>query len=475
MANIDNIGLDLEKVLQRISPEIDDDEQWDDLIDEIIRGNVIPVIGPDFLIPNDRGIHKLLIDHFANQYGVTSNPQTFSELVYDERFSGKANKAKDKIYTRISSVIERIAEIPPLNSLELLLSTKVFPFIITTSFTPVAETAMKRVWGEENVRVLQFCNNAKKDMITGIGDVLNEDEMKIPTVYYMFGKYSREKHRYVVTDLDMMDFCKSWLSEISSPRNLSDIIKKRYLLILGNNYSDWQFRFIWYSMRSLKANQSQSSLVVSSHPKESPLIRFLERLDTITKNNPTEVVNEIVKRIAKRNTTELIHDIEKRIDVWKARTSYDVFLSYSRNENDSIFTRRLYDALKLKGLNVWYDHASIHSGEEWRQKIEEGIKSSRIFVPILSTHIENEYMKEHEYRIEWQKAAERFAKMGDVPFIVPLAENGFDIYNTKTKIPDVFKDIHALQYETGCDIEYITEDIIEKVNKVKELEKNYIK
>ena len=454
-----------------IPPEADEDDdiQWEKLVDEIFRGNVIPVIGPGFLVSNDRDIHKILIDYFAKRYGVQSNPQTFSELVYDEQFLGKT-KSKDKIYEKIFSIVEKM-ETTPNDSLKILLSTKVFPFIITTSFTPVAETAMKNVWGEGNVRILQFCNNPVVDRKEGGGDVRNEDDMKIPTVYYMFGKYGYEPHRYVVTDLDMMNFCKSWLSESNSPENLSNIIKKRYLLVLGNNYSDWQFRFIWYSMRSLKENQSQSSLVVSSLPKDSPLIQFLERLETITKNNPTDVVNEIVRRIEKRRPAELIKEIEKRIEKWKVGNTsnyYDVFLSYSRS--DEAFTKKLYDKLKSKGLDVWFDKDSIDKGEPWKQKIVEGIKGSRIFVPILSTHIENEYIHEHEYRDEWRMAVSKSLRMGRRSFIIPLAEKGFDFYNAQTDVPDVFKKLNALWYDSESDMEAIAITILDKVNEIKKLE-----
>ena len=99
--------LDLEKLMddgEVIIPfesEDDDDEtQWERLIDEIMRGHVIPVIGPDFLVQGKKNIHTTLIDYFAKKYGVQSEPKTFSQLVYDRDFLYEV-KSKNKIYEKI--------------------------------------------------------------------------------------------------------------------------------------------------------------------------------------------------------------------------------------------------------------------------------------------------------------------------------------------------------------------------------------
>ena len=453
-----------------IEEEDDDTQQeeeynWTLLVEEIEKGNVIPVIGPNFLVPGNKDIHTRLIEGFAKKYNVKSKPKTFSELVYDRDFLhnvGNEKKAgnKDMIYGKLFYALERMKDIPLNEHLIKLLSTRKFPFIVTTSFTPYAEIAMKRVWGEDKVKVLQFRNNPNEDLRINKGDILNEREMQIPTVYYMFGKYSIEKHRFVVTDLDMMDFCKSWLSDNNIPSTLSKIIKKRYLLILGNNYSDWQFRYIWFSMRSFSGNKAQS-LVVSSNPEDLPLIQFLERLEIFTKNDPTVVVDEIIKRLEKKN--------EK---VAKCNR-IDVFLSYSRS--DEKIAKKIYDSLCSKGLSVWYDHESIPKGNRWEQEIKEGIRSCRIFVPILSTHVENEFMDAREYREEWNEAARLSSRMGGRSFIMPLTEKGFDFYNKRTKVPEEFNEINATWYDAEPDItdveaEKIASEIKKKVDEVKELE-----
>ena len=54
---------------------------WDRLIDQIIRGNVIPVIGPDILYDGGN-IHKKLIDSLAAKFKIESHPRSFLSLIH---------------------------------------------------------------------------------------------------------------------------------------------------------------------------------------------------------------------------------------------------------------------------------------------------------------------------------------------------------------------------------------------------------
>ena len=77
-------------------PSIDKDEPlWDTLIQNIIDGKVIPVIGADLLTDEKDNPHKVIIDFLANGFHVESKPNSFSELVYDPNYK-KDNRKKKK-------------------------------------------------------------------------------------------------------------------------------------------------------------------------------------------------------------------------------------------------------------------------------------------------------------------------------------------------------------------------------------------
>lgn len=444
-----------------------EEDRWKELLDEIMAGNVIPVIGPDFQVTSNVNFHQQLINIFAKMFKISSDPQTFSQLIYDKNFPSHIEKP-EAIYKLINQAIPQLITRPslrPSNLLFRLLNTKKFPFVITTSFTPVVENVMEQVWGEGGVEVRQFCNDPSRDLKPGIGDVLSAKQIRKPTVFYMFGKYSAEKNRYVVTDVDMMEFCKSWLSDSKTPRILTEAIKAKYLLVLGNNFSDWLFRFVCYSLRS-SAQDLRSSLLVNTHVDEdNPLIQFLNRLETFIQRDPEVVVSEIERRIkirendAKNKKSKSIED------------KYDVFLSYSRS--DEAIVKRLHEALADRELRVWYDRYDIGDGNNWEKEINIGIRDSRIFVPILTSNIEREIMDEHVYRTEWNIASERVKARGDVTFIVPLAERGFNFQKKETDIPAKFSERNAIMFNSDDDMNSIADRIKIKVNEVKKLEEEY--
>lgn len=454
MAEELNTGLELDI-------DLHDDEletQWNNLIKEIIKGNVIPVIGPDFLIADNKNLHTQIIEFLARKLKIGNSPKTFSQLIYDKDFPGK----KNKIYRFVNQVVTALgSQKTPNELLVKLLETKRFPFVITTSFTPIVEQVMKNVWDKEP-RVLTFKNDPNNDKAIGKGDVRNSKEMAEPTIFYMFGKSCDcDMHPdFVLTDLDMMQFCSCWVSGIGTPPVLTNIIKDRYLLVLGNNYSDWLLRFIWFSLRS---NEKLSSSLFVKECEDDELMSFLNRLEVFTQTNPETVVNEIRRRLSE-------FDREEQVSCSSQDYDTDVFISYSHSDKKT--AERLMKVLSDKGLSVWLDnHGGIVEAEYWRAAIVRGIKSCRIFVPLLTTNIEAEFAEEHEYRTEWNIAASRSSKMGNIPFIFPLAEKGFNFYNELTDIPTEFSEINAVWFDLGSDMN----SIAEKINKKVETVKSYIK
>ena len=84
--------------------------QWDELIDKIIQGEVVPVIGPEFLAKDDEDANKWVNPHqeLINMLAETKNiipchHKSFSELLYDDAFP--ASERMD-IYNLIGEAFE---------------------------------------------------------------------------------------------------------------------------------------------------------------------------------------------------------------------------------------------------------------------------------------------------------------------------------------------------------------------------------
>lgn len=467
----------LSEITSLANPKAQD--RWPELLDEIDRGNVIPVIGPNLLVEPrvlenglTENLHQQLISVIAPLTGVKSRPRTFSQLVYDDNF--RYTFAKDNIDV-IYRIIDKAMGLPDGNGINFepspllveLLGTKRFPFVITTSFTPIVERAMERIWGRVNVLTFNNDPNGKSNDAGYRHDISSAEDLKRPTVFYMLGRYCQYPE-YAVTDSDMMNYCASWIKGEGVPNVLINELNawdnendksKRYLLFLGNSYSDWLYRFVWFALRT-RHKVMQSDVIVNERAEDT-LVQFLERLQTFYQDNPSEVIHRISKEMDARHG-----DHSHFVGV----TDYDVFISYSRR--DKLIAQNLLDALKAKGFNVWFDNVSIGI-ENWKEAIERGITHSQVFVPILSANVKNESLTPHEYRAEWDIAAELSKRMGGRTFIIPLAEKGFDFNDPITKLPKPLAEMNACWYTSADDLGPITQAVVNEIQKLKRLSQNH--
>jgi hypothetical protein len=62
---------------------------------------------------------------------------------------------------------------------------------------------------------------------------------------------------------------------------------------------------------------------------------------------------------------------------------YDCFICHS-SEDKAEVVKPLADALRERGVTVWYDEFELKIGDSLRRKIDEGIRSSRFGVVVLS-------------------------------------------------------------------------------------------
>ncbi|MBI5769760.1 MAG: TIR domain-containing protein [Verrucomicrobia bacterium] len=106
-----------------------------------------------------------------------------------------------------------------------------------------------------------------------------------------------------------------------------------------------------------------------------------------------------------------------------------VFLSYAREDADA--ARRIAEALRAFGVEVWFDQNELRGGDQWDQKIRTQIKTCALFVPIISQ--QTEQRAEGYFRREWKIAIDRTQDMGSHrAFIVPIVidatkETGADV------------------------------------------------
>ncbi len=98
-----------------------------------------------------------------------------------------------------------------------------------------------------------------------------------------------------------------------------------------------------------------------------------------------------------------------------------VFLSYASQDAEA--AKRICEALRAAGVEVWFDQSELVGGDQWDAKIRGQIGSCALFVPIISAS--TQARREGYFRIEWKLAAQRTHAMADgTPFLLPILIDG---------------------------------------------------
>ena len=114
------------------------------------------------------------------------------------------------------------------------------------------------------------------------------------------------------------------------------------------------------------------------------------------------------------------------------------FLSYASEDSEA--ARRIAEALRAGGIEVWFDQNELRGGDTWDRKIREQIHECRLFIPVISVNTERR--DEGYFRREWTLAAERTRDMAHKrAFLVPVVIDG--TAERGASVPEKF---HELQW-----------------------------
>jgi tetratricopeptide (TPR) repeat protein len=113
-----------------------------------------------------------------------------------------------------------------------------------------------------------------------------------------------------------------------------------------------------------------------------------------------------------------------------------VFLSYC--SQDGAAARRICEALRATGVEVWFDQNELRGGDAWDQNIRRQIKECALFVPLISAN--TQARREGYFRLEWKLAVDRSHLMSDdQAFLFPVLID--DTPEPAARVPDRFREV----------------------------------
>src|SRR6187431_743136 len=121
-----------------------------------------------------------------------------------------------------------------------------------------------------------------------------------------------------------------------------------------------------------------------------------------------------------------------------------VFLSYASQDAEA--AKRICEALRAAGVEVWFDQSELVGGDQWDQKIRGQIGSCGLFVPLISANTQARL--EGYFRLEWKLAAHRTHTMADErTFLLPILIDG--TRDAEARVPAEFKTVQWTKLPSG--------------------------
>ena len=97
--------------------------------------------------------------------------------------------------------------------------------------------------------------------------------------------------------------------------------------------------------------------------------------------------------------------------------------------------KRLCDALRAAGVEVWFDQSELVGGDAWDQKIRKQIRECALLIPVISKTTQGR--REAYFRLEWKLADERTHLMAKgTPFLLPVTID--ETSDRDALVPDSF-------------------------------------
>jgi TolB-like protein/tetratricopeptide (TPR) repeat protein len=121
-----------------------------------------------------------------------------------------------------------------------------------------------------------------------------------------------------------------------------------------------------------------------------------------------------------------------------------VFLSYASQDAEA--ARRICDALREVGIEVWFDQSELRGGDVWDQKIRREIHDCALFIPVISVNTASRH--EGYFRLEWDLADQRTHMMArSRVFVVPVCLDATT--EAAADVPDSFRRVQWTRLPAG--------------------------
>jgi len=410
---------------------------FEDLLQEIVKGNVVLVLGHEGIlnesISKGGNVKDLMFRHFMNYMRNKVRDFNVSNKDFDDyfyRLHPDLGELKDDIVNALKPDVFNFDSEEDYSPLLFdLLKRRYFRLVMTTTYDYYVEAMLTKVWGKRP-RIISIYD-AKNDIEKS---EFGQMEME-PTLYYLFGK-AEEKKDFVLIENDAIKVMEKWFCD--KPENLLTYMSNKTVLALGTKFDDWLFRFFWFilhrDIRALRRGKVAISLNPEKSETDQKLCRYLDN-EKIRHNNMAQVIQKILDEY---------DDVERKYLESHGKQGADIFISYYSADYEKVkhFFSSLDDYLNTEKLRaeIWFDKNTelqngLKPGDDYRRDIQNAIENCTVFIPVITKNVieilENEDgdIMHFFIDVEWQSAISRknLKDSRNPIIIIPFVMDGLEI------------------------------------------------
>ena len=432
---------------------MDDSFPWEDLLDYIQDGKVVPILGHELLQAEYQGrrvtLQRLLAERLAEREKLEVQWNPHFEL--NDAVSAYLANPRAKLvglYDRIAGFLRSLnPPFPVPDALLRLAEIQPFDLFMSVTFDSLMARALDQVrfGGNAITREIEFSINQSTAAQSDARKVrLGES----PIVFNLFGR-AVSKSDFALHDEDALEFIHRLVSgDVPPPDWLISELRNRHLLILGVHLPDWLGRFVLRVATRDRLRLAQRAYFIAGDdaPCGATLAQFLSRFG-----------RETTIAVFEGTAEEFVGELHRR---WKVREPEpiaartggpvfegvrgSIFISYGRENLAAV--ERLHGAIESLGGDAWFDRDELSAGDHWEQKILPRIQRDvRLFVPVIS----DATAKRDEGYVfrEWREALERSKKIAGRKFIVPVVvdadyQGNLERYQGLVDLFPAFQELH---------------------------------
>ena len=401
---------------------------WRRLLGQIRDGFVVPIAGCRLLVDADgtSSLQAKVAQQLLSTYGQDRGNQQLppfrelNEAVTRLRLSGAA-KLQD-LYADVADAIREVSASEDFATpVPIRLLSEITDFRLFVTLTPddlLSRSLRARRAVNEIIHAPKLPTSERRDLPPDWSQRPGEVQL-----LYLLGK-SRPAPMFAIHDEDVLEYAHNVISRGSQvPTAFLGELQQRNLLLIGCNFPDWLSRFFLRATRQTRllseAEERREWLIEPLQPEESLtcfLRSYSKDTEILSDTSPEDFVAELHRRwMAEHRAGEPQTAALGK----KPPTQAMFFISYSR-KTDLPRAEALYQALLKLGVaesEVWFDRQTIEPGHDFRDRILDGIRGCRYFLPLLS-HEANAREEAFVFD-EWQEANVRKKAMNR-EFVFPV-------------------------------------------------------